>query len=107
MTEVTEEVQEESVTDIAQDEADQKEEKVEKVELSREARLMVLNEIQTLNQLINTKFYLPKFNEQSKNVTKGNNNMQPKINGSVELSYYSNQQMKVWGNKVIELTQLL
>lgn len=80
---------------------------INKVELTKEEKLVILKEISTLNQLINTLYYMPKFAKAPKNTSKNNNNLQPEVIGSIPLNYYNNEAMKVWGNRILELTKML
>lgn len=62
-------------------------------------RLLALQEIEVLTKFINTKFIYPKF-------SKGNGNkVQPQLVGGIELSYFSQADMSIAGNRVLELTE--
>ena len=49
---------------------------------------------------------MPKFAEQKASISK-NNNVKPKVIGSVTLNYYSNEALQAWGKRVLDLTNML
>lgn len=75
--------------------------KAPKVELTAEQRIEILQELSVLQQLINTTYYLPKYD-------KGNKGREtPKITGSIQLNYFSGELMKTWGERIAELSKML
>ncbi len=99
-------MQEDQIKEIIQEELplevkeQQVEEKVELITDSME-RLSALQEIEVLNKLINTVYYLPKFD----NGNKGK--QQPKITSSVPLNYFNNRDMEKWGTRILEISKKL
>ena len=96
-------VQEEVVNDVTAENVEQvKEEAPKKVIVpitDPQERLLALQEIEVLTKFINTKFIYPKF-------SKGNGNkIQPQLVGGTELSYFSQADMSIAGNRVLELTE--
>jgi hypothetical protein len=72
-----------------------------KVELTPEQRIEVLQELSVLQSLINTTYYLAKLDQGNKG------KQEKKITGSVSLNFFPNDQMNKWGNRIIELSNLL
>ena len=73
----------------------------EKVVLTLEQRIEVLQELSVLQSLINTSYFLPKFDQGNKGKT------QPKITGSVQLNYFNGQQLQEMGERCAYLLNLL
>lgn len=64
-------------------------------------RMDAMYELQLINNLINTYYFLPKLD-------KGNGNtQQQKITSSVQLNYFGSVQLNEWGAKIIELSARL
>lgn len=64
-------------------------------------KIAALQEMEVLSKLIGTTFFLPKISE-------GNGNkVLPKLNGSIQLSYFSKNEMEAWGKRVVELSERL
>jgi len=62
-------------------------------------RMAALHEIDVLSRLINTSYFMPKWDNASKR------GEQPKITGSIQLNYFNGKNMSEWGTRITLLTE--
>lgn len=76
----------------------------EKIILTPDQRIEVLQEISVLQQLIGTVLYYPKTGLRTDPVTRKQTVVPIE---SVKLHYFGQQQLNDWGNRIVQLTNLL
>jgi len=64
-------------------------------------KLEALQELNVLSGLINTHYFMPKWDQGNKGT------QDKKITGSVQLNFFSSKEMDTWGKRVVELTERL
>lgn len=101
MTEKVNEVKEEVQSDVEQQSKEESPKREVVLITDPMERLAALQEVEILTKLIGTSYFLPRW-------SKGNGNkIQREITSSIQLNYFPGDQMRKWGNRIIELTEKL
>jgi hypothetical protein len=66
-----------------------------------EEKLLALQELEVLSKLINTSYFMPKWDQGNKGKD------DKKITNSVKLNFFSSKQLDAWGQRVTDLSERL
>lgn len=91
-------------SEVNQEQVNTESTETQRVELTSEQRIEVLQEISILQQLIATPLYFPKMGMRTDPNTKQVTSVPTE---SVKLHYFGQKQLQEWGNRIIQLTNLL
>lgn len=102
MSEVQENVDNTTVdnSEIAEAPAPTKERVIEFI-TNPEEKLLALQELVVLSKLINTSYFMPKWDQGNKGKE------DKKITNSVKLNFFSSKQLDAWGQRVTDLSERL